>query len=367
MRVGYFIGTLNAGGLERFVMRVSKYSKRYGLFEPIVICLVKDVGIFRKELDGENIKVYKAPANWYKNPFALMKFSIFIRKLKMDIIHSQVNYSLIQQWLTCIFSGSRFLVTERNCYPLSGLGLYKRRLQFYLLKIFKVHYSANSSRVADHLAALMKFPVKKIPVINNGVEYSSRSDLELESFRKEYLNGFSGRVIGYVARYNEHKGHSLFVDVIEKLRTKYSSKELKICLVGEGPLKAKVFQKISDLSLSEYFVDFGLQTDMTLVYNQFDLLVLLSSHEGMPNVVLEAMANGVPVLANAVGNIEELLENNCGVVNKYEDAEKIAQDIEDLLNNKRLSYTLANNGKKKIFKEYSLEITVERLLHFYSS
>ena len=130
-------------------------------------------------------------------------------------------------------------------------------------------------------------------------------------------------------------------------------------------MKSDIIDRINDFGISEYFIDMGLQQDMAEVYSLFDLVLLLSSHEGMPNVVIESMACGVPVFANPVGNVEELFENECGFVNRSAVPEEIAENVNQLLKSSDLREKVSINARNRILKEYSMDNTISQLLKYY--
>src|SRR5688500_15556041 len=102
LRVLYLVGNLGAGGLERFVTRVSLRAKESVDFEPSVCCLAERSGIFVPVLEAAGVTVVQAPENWRRNRKSLSELGSMIHSLSVDIVHSQVNFSLWQQ-----FSASR--------------------------------------------------------------------------------------------------------------------------------------------------------------------------------------------------------------------------------------------------------------------
>ena len=85
MRVLYFVGTLELGGLERFVTRVSLEARKTDAFEPIVCCLNKKSGPFLTLLNDANVPVIEAPNNWNRKISRLIDLSLEIKKINPDI------------------------------------------------------------------------------------------------------------------------------------------------------------------------------------------------------------------------------------------------------------------------------------------
>ncbi|MEO7990191.1 MAG: glycosyltransferase [Chryseolinea sp.] len=361
----FFIGTLEAGGLERFVSRICLLATEKKSFNPIVICLVKKSGIFLAPLEKMNIPVIEAPQGWQRSVSKMLEFSKVLRQLKADIVHTQVNFSLVQQFLIVrLFSSLRFMVTERNCYPLSGISKVKRLIQFYFLKLFNVHYSANSVEVASYLSKMMHYPLSKIPVIANGLDIPVEDVAIRNSIRAKHGWQVDDFVIGYISRFAAHKGHSYFVRVMTEVH-KQLNKDLKICFIGDGPVRAAVETQIAQAELKELTTFTGIISNVEEYYQAFDATALLSEYEGMPNVVLEAMAYGLPVIANPVGNVEELMMGDAGIINRSDNPGATAALILDVALHKEKRKKIGFAAQERIRNNFSLNSTLTLLCHHY--
>lgn len=360
MKVVYFVGTLEAGGLERFVTRVSIQAKKSDIFVPIVICLHKRKGIFVEELERNGIEAYQAPERWSRSLWQAWKLISLIRQLQPDIVHSQVNFSLVQQFCIARFAGVLFTVTERNCYHRAGLALVRRRLQYAVLKLFSVRYSANSGRVAAHLASMLNEKISRFEILNNGL------DVPAYPIFHERNGGNKQPVrITYVARMAQHKGHLFFLEVLAELIFKRGL----LCegvLIGDGPLRVEIEAAIKRLNLVGYVHLTGVVSNVEDYLQQTDIVSLLSEFEGMPNVVLEGMAAGKPVVATDVGNSSELLEG-AGVVLKQRSVEEATTAFSKLIVDPQLRTVLGTEGRNRIERDYSIRNTVDRLNKYYKT
>jgi glycosyltransferase involved in cell wall biosynthesis len=364
-KVVFFTGTLDAGGLERFVSSVCIEARRRDLFVPMVICLLEKRGVLLKALELAEIRVVQAPSGWQRSLTGMIELGKLVKDLNADIVHSQVNFSIVQQFLICRWVGrARFMVTERNCYPLSGSARIRRVLQFHLLKLFGVHYSANSSKVASHLSRLVHYPASRIPVITNGIDVTVR-DTEIRRITRERHHWTDKDfVIGYIARFAPHKGHEFFIRTTEILYRRLGV-SVKVCLVGDGPQRMAIEKMVDSMGLTPIVTFTGIIGNIGEYYQAFDSVALLSEFEGMPNVVLEAMAFGLPVVANRVGNAEELLQDGAGVINRSSDANQVANTIMDLIASQETRDRISKRAVGRIREEFSLQHTLTTLCKYY--
>lgn len=359
----FFTGTMEAGGLERFISRVCIEAKKRNTFNPVVVCLHKRVGIFISELESSGVTILEAPAGWKRNPLAIVRLSKLIRSQKPMVVHSQVNFSILQQFMAVgLFNKTRFFITERNCYPLSGWARVRRIFQFYMLKLFKVEYSANSIAVAEYLSRMVKYPIQKIPVITNGIEVPESNPQARNLVRSKYGWSDQDFVIGYIARFADHKGHEFFLETMRYVQTPPGSL-LRICFIGDGPTRTKM--EALAKSVESFSVKFFGVVAVQDFYHAFDCTALFSEYEGMPNVVMEGMANGLPVVANPVGNVEELFAGDAGIVNYFKDPVSAAKIFTDLAHDPLKRERIGTLARAKVKKMYSIEKTLSLLSRHY--
>ncbi|WKZ61647.1 MAG: glycosyltransferase [Cyclobacteriaceae bacterium] len=367
MKVIYLVGTLGAGGLERFVTRMALMAKRTGAFTPAIICLTSKTGLFLAQLEQAGVEVVQGPSGWYRSLIGVYRLKNTIAKLNGDIVHSQVNYSLLQQFLASVWAGSKYAVTERSKYSRSGMDLVRRRIQFRILKFFEVRYSANAVAVAQHLSKMVGVPVEYFTVIPNGVEITSPNLEKIATIKRRLNIGVEDFTIGYVARMDPPKGHLFLLNV---LRILIIEKKLpcKVLLVGDGSMRKLIEERIHEFGLSDYIILTGVVADVEDWMPVFDMVMLLSNREGMPNAILEAMAASRPIVATAVGNIPELLGNEAGIVVAHDaDSANVADLVESLMNDKAKRQFIGEKACEKIRDLYSIEKTWSKLLAYYEA
>jgi glycosyltransferase involved in cell wall biosynthesis len=166
--------------------------------------------------------------------------------------------------------------------------------------------------------------------------------------------------IGFIGRFSNEKGILNFINATYLVSNKMA--DLNFVLIGDGPLMAKIKELIKDYNLKDKVKLCGWISHETLsdYLNQFKLIVLPSYTEGLPNIMLESMACGTPVLCTPVGAIPDIIEDEqTGFILENNSPECIAQNILRALNHPGLAQ-ISENGRLLMQKEFTFERAKEK-------
>ena len=137
--------------------------------------------------------------------------------------------------------------------------------------------------------------------------------------------------------------------------------EAELWLVGEGPRLAALRQLAQRLSIADRVKFIPPREDLRPLLHQATLLVLSSRTEALPNVVLEAMAAGLPVVATRVGGVPELVDpGRTGWLVDPEDAPGLAAALNQALADPEAAQTLGRAGRARALQDFSLETMAQR-------
>ena len=164
---------------------------------------------------------------------------------------------------------------------------------------------ANSQAAADQTVRLDGFDPAKVHVIRNAVLPGLSVAGARAELRRRWTFPTDAIVVGNVANYRPGKGHDLLLDAAELLRDRCP--ELRWTFVGSGPLEGWLVDQIRARDLGSIVAVHTGERDARRTYAGFDIAVQASNTEGLPNVVLEAAAAGLPIVATEVGGTGEIL------------------------------------------------------------
>ena len=140
-----------------------------------------------------------------------------------------------------------------------------------------------------------------------------------------------------------------------------SDSEVGFVLFGEGALRPKLAGQVAALGLSDRFVLAGFRPDLDRLVPALDMLVQSSFTEGMPNVVLEACAAGVPVVATAVGGTPEIVvDGEGGRLVSPGDAGVLARRMQELLGDDSRRRAMGDRGRARIREAFTFHTQAER-------
>ena len=156
-----------------------------------------------------------------------------------------------------------------------------------------------------------------------------------------------------VARMNAHyKNHAGFLRIAAEVHKRIPDAEF--LLVGDGPLRAEIEQQAAALGLGEHVLFLGDRRDIPAILASSDISVLTSDSEGLSNVILEAMAAGVPVVAYAVGGNPELVNSERGALISAGNETEFADAIWRLLSDASLRREQGRNARRFAEENFSL-------------
>lgn len=304
------VGTLNAGGLERQASSLCLFFKRHPEIgvDAGILCLWKKDGAFLRPLEDAGVEIFEAPNGWRHSirKWYLLRLMFKNELAHFHIIHSFVNYSIIQQVLAAYFTGKeRIVFTERSQFPFTKLQRFNRIVQDRICLLLGVRFSANSEVGASYLSKTLFRQKDSFPVIKNGVEIKNVDLQDRGKFREKYKISDDKIVILYVARFAKMKGHERMIKLFSLLCE--NNNDILLIFAGDGPKKAKIESEAQNCNGNDRILFLGQVTNIYDCYHASNIVCLFSDYEGMSNAILEAMSMSLPILATNTGDLNQLL------------------------------------------------------------
>lgn len=210
-----------------------------------------------------------------------------------------------------------------------------------------------------------KIPQAKIIKIHNGIEIEEYNpDLEelrnkkLE-IRKELGLKTDAPVIGAIGRLVWQKGFEYLIRAVPEVLRKNS--DARFLIVGDGPLKNSLVAESERLNVADRIVFAGFRSDVKEILASIDVLVMPSLLEGLPMVLLEAMAMAKPIVATLIDGITEVLEDGkTGLLAPAKNSHALADVMTDILKDEKKACLLGKNARKMAEEKFSVERMVRK-------
>ena len=171
-----------------------------------------------------------------------------------------------------------------------------------------------------------------------------------------------------VGRVSQEKGHADLIRAAAVLEAMSGAPRFRVVLVGDGPERERLAQLASQLGIEKRIVFAGFQRDTKPYYAMATAMAVPSYSEGSPNVVLEAMAAGLPIAANAVGGVPEILEENVtGLMVPPHDLEAMAKVLVRILSDAELRARLGAAARARTESSHTPEAYRRTLVEFYQN
>lgn len=298
IRVLQVIGIVAGGGVESVIMNYYDHIDHTKVQFDFIVHNDNKIDITDK-VEKMGGRVYKVTP-YYKNPIAFM-WDIYkvIIKGHYQIVHSNMNtlsaFPLFAAWLAGV--PVRILHNHSTSSP----GETKRNMMKFILrpfaKLFANRYFACSYLAGEWMYGKKMMDSGKVIIINNAIDLKKYAfDPEKRKALRKELGLKNEFVVGHVGRFMFQKNHDFLIDVFAEVLKKCP--QAMLLLIGDGPLKSKIENKVKLLGIESHVKFLGLRKDVQNLYNVMDLFVLPSHYEGLPVVGVEAQVNGLPLLVS---------------------------------------------------------------------
>jgi glycosyltransferase involved in cell wall biosynthesis len=335
--------------------------------EPILILLYPFYDSPYKELLPADIKVIvveRRSDSLMEKLRQLTGFIMAVRRMNPQVIVSMITPCNIMAILSNVFSRTRIIISEH--ITLSELIKTKeagKMLYFPTSLLVKSLYRfahkiiAVSEGVKDDLIQQFNISDYKIEVIYNPLDIDRINEMCIETVRHPFLNDRMPIVIA-IGRLVRQKRFDILIEALSNVLTEIDA---RLIILGDGPDRELLERLVEDLGIPDKVSFEGFQINPYKFLSKAAVFVLSSQREGLPMVILEAIACGIPVVStDCPSGPREILENGrCGLLVPVNDVNAIANGIKKLLNDKNLRKEFSTLGRERA-KYFSIDKIVKQ-------
>lgn len=359
VRVLHLITELSTGGAQSALFRYLEASNR-SRFEPTVACLYNGDQVIAEQIRSIGIDVYDLGMNSKISIAAVWRFVKLLRAQRPRILHTWMYHANVLGrvigWLTRVPT----IITSRRNVEIGGQSRewIKRWTSTLDHAVIAVCEKARLREIAAS-----NLPDEKVVTVYNGLSLEHfilvRRQTTRLQIRDELALSPQAVVIGVVGRLHPQKGHLHLIDAfatVQQTMAKTRGPSIYLLIAGDGSERDAIEKQIQRLALSENIALLGTRSDVPELLAGMDIFVLPSLWEGLPNVLLEAMAAQLPVVATAVGGTPEIvLDGETGILTAPADSAALGDALLTLINNPTLRNKLGQAGRRRVETSFSIQ------------
>jgi L-malate glycosyltransferase len=355
------------GGTESFLLELTRGLDRRR-FRPIVLSL-RPCGRVASEIADLGVEVASLEMSSQPRLRELLSgvrdLATRIDELEVDLVHSLLYRANVVSAIAARLSRRRprMVAGQRSVTPLGGA---PARVAARWTRGLCDRIVAVSEAARRALIERERCDPDRILVIENGVDCGRFRPRDPGRARRTLGLEPDTLVVGAVTRLSPEKGVSDLIEAVARVDA--GAAPLELLVVGDGPERDRLEAQARATGAGDRVRFLGQRVDVEELYPAFDIFVLASYEEGSPNVLLEAMASGCPVVATAVGGTPEILgDPPAGRLVEPGDPVGMTVALEDLLRDAELRRRLGKLARRCIEEKYDVGTMIRRHEELYAS
>lgn len=359
LKVCHFISGDLWAGAESMAFNLLNHLRRHR--DLCLEAIVLNEGRLAKQLRGIGIKVHVVDEQQHTFWEIISVIREVLRTAPPDLIHSHRYKENILAALSAGFNRRIKLIATQHGLPELSADKATRasrmisKTNFQLLAKFFTKTVAVSNDVKKALVNTYAFRDEVVEPIHNGIE------IPAATFPKRQTGNF---VIGSSGRLVPVKDYPLMIEIARSVSLAASDVDFE--LAGEGPERPVLEDIIQHYGLQEHFILKGHLDDMGEFYQGINVYLSTSIHEGIPMTILEALARGIPVIAPAVGGINEIITDGVeGFLLKSRNPADFREKCLLLKESPELHSEMSAAARNRAVQDFSAELMAENYYRLY--
>jgi len=353
------------GGQQHLLWLVQKIDK--SKFKIEVAC--EENGYLVDELRKNNIKVHRLDISNSLSVKSFISTYLLLKKVSADIIHTHGGTAGFYGRLASIINYKGVVV--HTYHGIHYLNFDKKILGrlYKFIDRFLLRFTDCTICVAqkDFEIGLKEGIVKKENsiVIHNGVDVEKFSLTNKNSdFKINLKNENDSIIIGSVGRLHYQKGYEYLIDGSKSVLEKFPN--VKFVLIGDGELRGSLESLAKKNGVYNSYSFMGNQKDIPELLAQMDIFVLPSLWEGLPLVILEAMAAKKPIVATEVNGTVEIIESGKdGILVPPKNSTALSLALIRLLEDNEFCKVIASNAYEKVVRDFNISNMINETENLY--
>lgn len=322
-------------------------------------------GPFVSELEKKGLRLVRFPRLGLIDPFLTLRLARFMRKEQPQVFHTHLFKSDFHGRLAARLAGVPVVVSTLHNNDVWANNWVMGHL-YGSTAVWADRLIAVSEEVRQFHLQKTGVPVEKIVVIQNAVDVKAFTGHEEAAMRIRAEFGIApdAPLFGIVGRLKPQKNVPMFLQAAVKILREQPN--ARFLIVGDGPLMPELEAQARELDLFPAAIFAGMRKDVPVILSSLDVLALSSLWEGLPVILLEAMASSLPVVSTAVDGVVGVVDPDVtAFLTPSGDPAVFAQACIRLARDPKLRKKMGQAGFEKVMKNYSLDAMIDRISDLY--
>lgn len=359
-RICFFNTSKTWGGGEKWHFEIAQYFVGRTEF---LMAITKLESELHKQFEETEIKTValKVEKFSFLNPIKINEIALVLSENKIDTIVMNLSSDMKVAGLAAKKAGVRHIIYRRG----SAIPIKNNFINRYFFRNIITNILANSEETKRTILQNNKslFLENKIKVIYNGMDIEK---FDSQKARKIYKAQNNECVIGNAGRLAKQKNQKALIKIAKELSDK--GLNFKIVIAGDGVLKQQLIDLAKQYKVLDNIKFIGFVENIKDFTESIDIFVLTSFWEGFGYVLVEAMLSSKPILAfNASSNPEIIDNGKTGFLIENLDELKMAEKLEELINNKDLQKQLGQEGRQRAEKLFDIKNTYKNVENYFKN
>ncbi|HEY3699261.1 MAG TPA: glycosyltransferase [Spongiibacteraceae bacterium] len=352
---------LDLGGLQQVIYNLCRTVDR-NRFDISVLCLTQ-LGCVADDVKNLGVPVYLLP----QRPagvdyFACLKVARLLKQLRINVVHTHNTQAFLDGTLGALLAGVKTIIHTDHARLFPDKKRYM--IAEWVLSKFAYKVVGCSAHTSQQLIKYEKISPAKIITIPNGID-GSRFQLQIDKDAKLRELGIKlGPIIGVAGRLSTQKGITYLLQAMPAILQVHANTTLVIA--GDGELRDALQQEANKLGIATSILFCGPRKDIPQLLQLFDIYVMPSLWEGLPMILLEAMAAGCPIVAtNVGGNSSAVIHEQTGLLVEPASPSDLIKSVVKLLSDSALRQQYAQAAKALFEQNFSAANMTARYQELY--
>lgn len=332
--------------------------------ENLIFCA--EGGEFHKQLKNTKLNFITAPLKFKVDPRFVFKLLNVCKKERPDLIHIHDSTALMLAIIADKFGKlPDFIFSKKTSFPIKP-----RRQTLYKYNYHKIKRILCVSEETKKITSESIIDQQKLVRIYHGIELKKHQNLKPEFNLRERLKISSDRkIIGNIANHIRAKNLETLVATANRLINIENRTEFHFVQIGSFTKRTLALKElVNEAGLNDYFSFLDFQKSASGFIPQFEISLLTSQSEGIPQFIYESFYHKVPVISTNVGGIPEIIiHNENGLLAEAHDDKKLCENIVFLMDNRALIPKFAEISYQKLIQGFTSEIMAENTLQAYKN